>query len=567
VRTRLMMRLAAAGAVLMSGALLLGMSPAGAVTDPTPGVGPQWFTTVGNQLIRATGSETTYYLMARIGDLYTQTSIYGCTLLTDEKTCSTDSSGNLVAGAASSVLDDFSRTEFDNGAGVGSGNGIKELCGILPAGGAQVPDFARASRAAKSTENGTLCPSPSAQFTANSHTYSGPANLVYADDAVPPVDFQFYGDSTVTCTATCTATQVGPVASGWIPGNAFAGPYTNNPVTDIDNIPLDNTSPSTSSVLYRLQCGGTGSADPLQNRISDWGQLTDPTVDRSSPSISYVNSSGSTVTIPAGTLTKGQEGIGAPIGVPIYLPFVNTASGTESTWQGLSGCSDVTVNTDKGTVGPGNVVQENDAPQLGDLGLTGGAATAAYLAAAEVASGASSALQTLEGTYFPSGAPAGDNIYQSNFIAATLYYISYGVSNWEPHTLAGMSPLGSGPGQRLTFDFEAISPRDETKSTCTVAANCGLVVNNRQLHNYVNPESLRASTLGFMNWICNIDTGSAAATEHGVDLTTGKNYAQELSSTIGTIFFFPREDCYTAGGASAAGGDASSVLVPTSLTS
>jgi hypothetical protein len=511
--------------------MLLGPTTAGAAGT---GTGPQWFTPTGVNQIRSAGSETSYYIMARIGDLYTQTSIYGCTLSTDNRSCLTASDGD-----STNVLDDYSRQEYINGAGVGSGTGLKMLCGLSGGAlsGAPTVDFARTSRAAKSTENGGNCPSAASPFINNGTSYNAPVDLAYADDSIAGLAFPFVNQAALVCGGTCSATQLGPVASGWVPGDPLAGPYTNNPLNDLANTETTPGGGINTSIIHRIQCG-TGTA-AFTGRISDWGQLTDKTVD-SSITLTKTNGNGVQSTY---NPTLGQEGNGAKIGIPIYVPAVNTNSGTESVWQGFAGCASTGVNLNGD---PNNVMQENDAPQLLLIGAKGGSGTggtSTYLSNAEVASGSAS---NPSATYFPAASGTTDNIYANNLLAASIYYVSYGVSTWKPYTVL------PGLGKKTTINSISNSQRNETLSTCL--AGCQLLATQRQLHNYVNPKGLRASTLGFMNWICDTDGTNA---RHGLDLTTGVNYSAELTNTIGTIYFFPREDCFTA----------SNALVPTDTSS
>src|SRR5581483_2729372 len=206
----------------------------------TLGQGPQFFTPGVNQF-RATGSETTYYVMNAVGNLYSQSSIYGCTLsATDFRTCVT-----TADGSATDTVDDYSRNEFINGEGVGTGNGVGQLCGSKPTGGLTV-DFARGSRAPNAGDN---CPSAVA--------------LEFARDSVVGVEFPFHNKSTVACTGTCTATQVGPVSAGWRPGDALAGPYSGVAVANIDN--TAQVPGSGHSLAFEIYCDTTTSF-----KINDW---------------------------------------------------------------------------------------------------------------------------------------------------------------------------------------------------------------------------------------------------------------------------------------------------------
>lgn len=434
MRFRMSRRILAAGAVATSIATLLGPGMAHAATL---GTAPQFFTPGVNQF-RATGSETSYYVMNAVGNLYSQSSIFGCTLdSTNWRTCVTTGDGS-----ATDTLDNYSRNEFINGEGVGTGNGIKQLCGTVPTGGLTV-DFARGSRAPTANDN---CPNA--------------VGLEFARDSVVGLDFPFHNTTTIACAAgmTCTAQQIGPVAAGWRPGDPLAGPYSGNAFSNIDG--QGNSNFGGNSLAYEMYCDKTGAF-----AINDWGQLTDKTK---------------------------PVGLGTPIGVPIYFPAVNSGSGTYSTWKGFVGCDPNTKNTD------GKVVQENDAPQLSDI------------AAADNPT---------------------DNIAAANQVAASLYYVSFGVSQWHKYTTTSSNIAG-----KLTkINNVTASPSAETGKT---------IVTWRGLFNIYRSDALRASVAGFLNWVCDTD---ASNVNHGVDLTTGKNYNAELTNTISTQFVFPRVAC-SAGG-------------------
>ena len=443
MKLRAMKRLVMAGAITTSVALLLGT---GVSQAATLGQYPQFFTPTVQQF-RATGSETTYYVMNAIGNLYSQSSIYGCTLSgTDFRTCVT-----TADGSATDTLDDYSRNEFINGEGIGTGKGIGQLCGNNGTGGLTV-DFARGSRAPGASDN---CASA--------------VGLEFARDSVVGVVFPFHNKTAVACTTgSCSATQVGPVAAGWRTGDPLAGPYTGAPVVNLDNTTI--VPGSGKSLAFEVYCDTTTSF-----KINDWGQLTDKTDDPANPGH-----------------TLGSEGIGSPIGAPIYIPAVNTGSGTYSVWKSYVGCDPNTKNTDA------KIAQENDAPQLTDI------ATADH--------------------------PT-DNIAAANQVAESLYYISYGVSQWRPYTYSS----GSVSGKLTKINGLSASPALELSKT---------IATFRGLYNIYKSGSVRASVAGFLNYLCDTDPGKV---NHGLDLTTGKNYSDELTNTISTQFVFPRVPCNVDG--------------------
>ena len=527
MKLRRLKRLAPLGAAAVSMALLIGTGPAQANTLGQP---PQ-YPTAGMNQFRAAGSETTYYVMNAVGNLFSQTSVYGCTLNTlDNRTCN-NTAGD---GSATDSFDDYSRNEFVNGAGIGSGAGVKQLCAASNTGGL-VTDFARMSRAPKSSECGGKA-----------------IGLQFAWDSIPALVFPFHNTAAITCTGTCSATQIGPVAAGWRPGDAVGGPYSGvafNNISNTSSAVLGNNSlafeiycdKSTSSrsvsdavftsgsVTMTSATANFASTDvgstiitstanvaagtfikkvnsatsvDLSNKaaqsssgqnvtigtgfgINDWGQLTDPTPDAAH-----------------GNVAKGLEGIGAPIGVPIYIPAVNTGSGTYSVWSSYVGCDPNAKNAD------GQTAQENDAPQLTDIANRD----------------------------FPS-----DNIAANNQIAASLYYVSYGVSQWHPYT----TTTSNISGQETKVNGVFPSTAKELQGTSGIATA-------RQLVNAYVPTLMRGSVAGFLNWLCDTDPAgqssplggpASSGATHGTDLTTGKNYSAELTNTISTQFVFPRVPC------------------------
>jgi hypothetical protein len=496
-------RLCAAGAALTMLGVVSATTPASATIPNAPiGQAPRFYnlgTAGGLQQIRSAGSETTYYMMATLGNLYTQSSIFGCVLnSSDNRTCTQSNN------SATDELDDWNRTEYTNGAGVGSGGGIGQLCGSKGTGGLTV-DFARSSRALGSSDYSGSC------TTTNLQT------LNYADDSIVPEVFGGIGTTPIGTTPVCTAAlisagdlingtcQIGPVAMGWVPGNALGGPYSGTAMTDMT---VFGGSPTSNTLASRIYCTTTNPSP-----ITDWGQLT----------------GGSTV------------GGGTAENIPLYIPFVNTASGTYSTYKGLVGCDTNGPNKD------GQLTQENDTPQLSDEALTAG-----------------QSLVTRWPDFNTSGTTTTDPpltgnaslVFAENQLAASIYYMSFGVNLTKKYTGQVSLPTGcTGSGctipstsaTKLTVDGIAASEKCDfpDPGICTGPGGTAPVngqsdlTTARQLFNVVKVDTIRGSVAGFMNYVC--DANNMA--EYGTDLTNGKNYGQEVSQAVTNSFGFPYQNC------------------------
>ena len=613
MKFRLLKRLIGIGAIVTSATMIAG---GGVGQAATTGTSPQFFTTQIQQF-RATGSETTFYIMNEIQTLWSQASVYGCTLLsTDLRTCDTTKDGT-----ATDTLDNYSRNEFINGLGNGSGNGIGQLCASKPTGGLTV-DFARASRAPATSDgcSGT----------------GGTTGLNFADDGVVGVVFPFHNQTTLTCASgdTCVASQVGPVAKGWRTSDPFAGPYTGTAFTNIDN-KVANISLGGKSEAFRIYCdkggrttnadltastttrsvpdasagasgattltsasngflaadvnsevtgGGLPAGDYITAVAAGGGSATiavattaavsGVTVDSAALLTSPKNGTtgvgefaagdlnqtitgaGSYAGIPAGTtvltfidtahillsqdatvasttaqVTLGGSGfavndwgqltdpahpisgtvttLGTSIGAPIYIPAVNTGSGTYSTWKSYVGCDPNTKNPD------GQIVQENDAPQLADVAGLG----------ADV----------------PSSDHPTDNIAAANQMAESLYYESYGVNQWHPYTYTAANDVEVSGVPTPTPGQSGLETQINGVSASPLNIKAQTFGGARKLYVVVRNDIIRGSVAGFINWLCD-----PTSSTHGLDLTTGKNYAAEITAQLNTVFTFPQIACGSA---------------------
>ena len=174
---------ATVGVTALIASLGVGVGVAGAVpADPATGY-PSWNNGVVNG-IRDTGSDTTFYMMQKIGDLYTSAGLYGCTLnaaagqaLFNAGFTSTSANEEYYCRSGqntttSDTADNWSRTEVTEGVDdVGSGAGQNQLCGSSVLSSPLTVNFARSSK-----PEGTAC--GDLQETG------------YAKDGVPAVAFQ-----------------------------------------------------------------------------------------------------------------------------------------------------------------------------------------------------------------------------------------------------------------------------------------------------------------------------------------------------------------------------------------
>jgi len=184
-----------------------------------------------------------------------------------------------------------------------------------------------------------------------------------------------------------------------------------------------------------------------------------------------------------GQLTEAGQpvGSGAPIGVPIIVWGVQTSSGTKSVWDSYVGC-DMNRNATAA-----HVIQENNGPQVRNVlaAENGGAGTVATVQA----------------------------------IGASLYMQSFGYYQSNAYSRGG--------GIATKINGVGVTGAKITSASPPVTV--------RTLYNVYRKSTLRASTAGFLNWIHVNDS-----TQHGVDLTNGKNYQAEIDNVIGTQYGFPR---------------------------
>ena len=552
-----------------------------AVDAPSAGA-PHYNQNPASEIIRGSGSDTTFFVMQKISDIYNAAGLYGCTL-TAGGTGQTlfDGSATLAAEPANhdcqaggypqsinpgsadvqttDQADNWNRTEVLQGVNdVGSGYGQKQLCSTLAS--PDAVDFARSSKPA-----GTYCTLQ---------------ELGYAKDGVEPVDFpginpSTYGTSHFTSGqvasgaypnvpyASINGGVVGPVAAGWLPGDNPAG--TANRGTKLAQ--LTNTGAIDSSVAFRMYCTSATSS----NAITDWGQLENlgpnlevnvdttsgsPTVniDASSGtsfptsitsgkvvtspySDSTLFASGTTVSTNGGsTLTLNNNASatgeytlifavgGAKLalgsGVPIGIPIriVGVNPGSGTTYTFAQFAQGQTADTNGCPDSTPTSTDTNLNAANDPLGSSAAAGNPQHIALENNAH----QLEAYSTTDFPS-----DTVDQAIEEATSLYFMSFGVQS--TNTYVSETTIGG-----TNYGVNALALNG-------IFASAGTEIDNafptaRTLSNVIRPDLVRESTAGFANWLCDPN----ANFQKGTDLTNGTNYDTELGNLISTQYGFPR---------------------------
>jgi hypothetical protein len=509
--------------------------------------------------IRSTGSDTTLSIMQNIDDLYTGAGLYGCTLnsaggqplynSSDPPSSTSNAEDYCLSGSnisTSDIDDNWDRTEVTEGVDeAGSSAGQSQLCGSLSS--PLRVDWARSADPAQAGCS-TL------------------AELGFAKDGIPIVDYpvnpSIYGTSTAKPYSSLNGGVVGPVSEGWVPGDPTSGPYTGTALNSIDN---NDNGGGEASTAYRLWCETTSPGSPITNtsQIADWGALTnlgpdlliyDGTVTTGSSEVTInpdvegdfastiasgdavsgkgiplgttISSvSGSTVVLTNSATSGGNEnlriitsatltvGQGMPIGVPIRIMGISSSSDVESTFASYAnsgggttsgGCAsnmnsnaagDPNPNTATGANAGPHMASENDSNQIDQFAI---------------------------GDF-----PSPDYVDQAIEAATSLYVESNGVVNTSPYagavTIDGTSYSGS-----------KVEENGTSPTTASLLQNTYPTA--RTLFNDFLTNSVRASTGGFLNWICDGDTNF----EKRSDESTGLNFDVELSTLISTTHGFPR---------------------------
>ncbi len=116
-------------------------------------------------------------------------------------------------------------------------------------------------------------------------------------------------------------------------------------------------------------------------------------------------------------------------------------------------------------------------------------------------------------------------------MATSLYYESNGVYTTSPYSYSATINGQQYSGSKLTLN-------GKTPSNANVLNN--LYPTARTLFNIYNTNTVRASTAGFSNWLCD----SQSAITKGADNSTGINFDTELTTTIGSFGFIRLTDLW-----------------------
>jgi ABC-type phosphate transport system substrate-binding protein len=497
-----------------------GTAFAGVTIPPYPTIGayPTWYTAnnSASNIVRADGSDTTFPMMQVLSDEYNQSGLYGCTLVSSgaqqNNTCDEVTGGapDYSNSTTTDTTDNFDSTEVLQGLNlVGSGNGQGQLCGTIPT--PQTIDFARSSK-------------PIAAIAGCAMVEAG-----YAKDSVPVVDVQsinpsafgvatgYEGFESTGPLSTSGGGKIGPVAAGWLPapyghttgfggstagndpfnckpqGSGDSGPFCSGKAfSDIDNTPLTAGVPQ-SSVAYELWCATDST------RITDWGQLTNLT----------------------GSEVPGQ---GTPIGVPIRILGVNKGSGTTATFNSFAysgastgaGCSTSSKYNLNAASGPNPLLNDGNSASNHEIALENNASAIGDFAAANWTN---------------------DPADQAVDIATSLYFQSYGYYNAIPNsgTITMEPGTATTPVGVPTAWVVSLLNENNTSGGVSIAnERANNYPTARTLFNIWNNTAIRASTAGFLNWICDTNpVGSGGGTNtKGTDHLYGPNYDTDITQSI-----------------------------------
>ncbi len=234
--------------------------------------------------------------------------------------------------------------------------------------------------------------------------------------------------------------------------------------------------------------------------------------------VSYVGRLANTVSSGAAvTLTKVAAGNGEAVGIPIRIVGVNTGSGTSATFANFAdgqtrdasnGCTSSSTLEDANAANDPNAAT---APSNEGQGVNGHIALENNVHQLELFS---------QGDF-------STTVDQAIEEATSLYFMSYGVYSTNPYV--GQTAVGG-----TNYSASLIGENGQFSSAATELNNSYPTA--RTLSNIINSATVRSSTAGFLNWICD----SNSALQKSTDLSTGLNLDQELTTQISTNFGFPR---------------------------
>ncbi|HXN62821.1 MAG TPA: hypothetical protein VN886_20410, partial [Acidimicrobiales bacterium] len=225
------------------------------------------------------------------------------------------------------------------------------------------------------------------------------------------------------------------------------------------------------------------------------------------------------------TTTKLSQGDGVPIGVPIRIDGVNTGSGTQQIFAtfadvGGTGCG----SSQFGNFNQNDIAQDpNPVTRVSDNAST-----------RDLLENNSDQIDQFAATDFP-----GDAVDQSIEAATSIYVISFGVQKGTPTDanvnidstgavpVVGNSNVTSYGGNLLALDGVFATASTEVANTFPTA---------RTLWNIYRTDTVRASTAGLLNWMCDSNTNF----NKGTDNSTQQNFDTELGNLISSVYFFPR---------------------------
>ena len=241
--------------------------------------------------------------------------------------------------------------------------------------------------------------------------------------------------------------------------------------------------------------------------------------------------------------TAVAPGDGAPIGVPIRIIGVNTGSGTLSTFytfaqSGILGGTNCNGNSAGNPIGSSGNVDVNAAsgsnPQVaqGPAGGTGNPEIAVENDVNQVGDFASANWAS---------STNGDAADQAIDIATSLYFESLGVYStnanaqvasiqYPASATSGLIPSGQ-PGTFLAAQMNANGLKGSLTNELT-----NTYAMSRTLFNVYRTDTVRASTAGFINWMCD----SNSAFQKGNDRINGGNFDTDLTNVIVGQYGFQR---------------------------